>query len=620
VIQAEANQSDGAQQRPFVVVYWRLLGTVRPYLGQLVAALLCMILLAATTGLYAYMVGPLLKFLITRGEHGGFEILSLVPGLSVEKLDRDSLLAALPLFILGVALVKGISYFGQFYLMGMVGQRVVADLRDRMFDRLTSLSPTYFQRTPTGQILSRFTNDVYAIEQAVTYTVATYLRDGLQVAVLLVLAFILDWQLALITFVVMPLAIFPIVHFGKRLKQVSSESQSSLGNIADRLHETIRGMRIIQVFNAENFERGRFHQESQGYFRIMHRSFMVRALQSPVMEFLGAFGLAATIWYAGSRVTAGSLDPGHFVSFFAAVLMLYNPTKSLGRIGDLAAAGVAAAERVFVLLDEPDEIQERPGAVAIKTFEREIVFDRVSFSYGTVEVLKGVSFAARRGEVLAIVGASGAGKSTLVNLIPRFFDVGSGRISIDGFDIRDLQLRSLRGLLGMVTQEVLLFNDTVEGNVAYGLQHVDKARLREVARRAHALEFVESLPQGFGTFIGEGGIKLSGGQRQRIAIARALMRDAPILILDEATSSLDSESEREVQDALEVLMRDRTTVVIAHRLSTIRRADRILVLDGGRIVESGNHEQLLDRGGVYRRLYDLQFEENHSQEKNGISA
>lgn len=372
-------------------------------------------------------------------------------------------------------------------------------------------------------------------------------------------------------------------------------------------------MRIIQVFNAERYERERFHRENQEYFRIMHRSFMVRALQSPVMEFLGAFGLAATIWYAGSRVTAGSLDPGHFVSFFAAVLMLYNPTKSLGRIGDLAAAGVAAAERVFTVLDEPDEINERVGARAIETFNREIVFENVRFSYGSVEVLKGVSFAARRGEVLAIVGASGAGKSTLVNLIPRFFDVTGGRITIDGVDIRDLRLPSLRGLLGMVTQEVLLFNDTVEGNLAYGLKRVDRKRLLDVARRANALEFIEALPQGFETRIGEGGIKLSGGQRQRIAIARALMRDAPILILDEATSSLDSESEREVQNALEVLMRDRTTVVIAHRLSTIRRSDRILVLDEGRIVESGNHEELLDRGGVYRRLYNLQFEESRDQ-------
>jgi subfamily B ATP-binding cassette protein MsbA len=611
-------QSSDTKQRSFVVIYWRLLGTVRPYLRQLFAALACMIVLAATTGLYAYMVGPLLKFLITRGEHGGFEILSMVPGLKVDTLDRESMLAALPLFILGVALIKGISYFGQFYLMGMVGQRVVADLRDRMFARLTSLSPAYFQRTPTGQILSRFTNDVYAIEQAVTYTVATYLRDGLQVAVLLVLAFILDWQLALITFVVMPLAIFPIVHFGKRLKQVSLESQSSLGNIADRLHEAIRGMRIIQVFNAEQYERERFHQENRSYFRIMHRSFMVRALQSPVMEILGAFGLAATIWYAGGRMTAGSLDPGHFVSFFAAVLMLYNPTKSLGRIGDLAATGVAAAERVFTVLDEPDEITERPGARALQTFEREIVFDNVRFSYGSVEVLKGVSFTARRGEVLAIVGASGAGKSTLVNLIPRFFDISSGRITIDGFDIRDLQLRSLRNLLGMVTQEVLLFNDTVAGNLAYGLRHVDPAHLREVARRAHALEFIEALPQGFETHIGEGGIKLSGGQRQRIAIARALMRNAPILILDEATSSLDSESEREVQDALEVLMRDRTTLVIAHRLSTIRRSDRILVLDDGRIVEAGNHKELIDRSGVYRRLYDLQFEETREPATDSI--
>jgi len=598
-----------AAGRSFLGIYFRLLGAVKPYVRQLAGAIACMIVLALATGAYAYVIGPMLKFLVTRGVDGGHEILSLVPGLDVSALDRDLMLMALPFFILGVALVKGLSYFGQFYLMGVVGQRVVADLRANMFARLCTFSPAFFNRMPTGQIISRFTSDVYAVEQAVTYSVSSYLRDSMQVIVLSVLAFVLDWKLALIAFVVMPAAIFPIVHFGKRLKTVSTDSQVSLGAIADRLQEGIKGMRITQVFGAEQYERRRFSLENDNYLAIMLRSFAVRALQSPVMEFLGAAGLAATIWYAGGRMVAGTLDPGHFVSFFAAVMMLYNPIKSLGRIGGVTAAGVAAAERLFVLLDEPADVRDRPGARPLETGVGKLEFDKVVFSYGVERVLRDISFTVRRGEVLAIVGPSGAGKSTLVNLIPRFYDVSSGAIMIDGRDIRDVTLASLRGQVGMVTQEVVLFNDSLAANIAYGLGRLPARDLELVAERAHALDFIRALPEGFETRIGEAGVRLSGGQRQRVAIARALLKDAPILILDEATSSLDTESEREVQAALDELMSDRTTIVIAHRLSTIYRADRILVLDQGRIVEEGGHEQLLARGGLYRRLYDLQFKD-----------
>jgi subfamily B ATP-binding cassette protein MsbA len=593
--------------RSFLGTYLRLLGAVRSYTGRLVLAVLCMIVLALTTGVYAYVVGPMLKFLVSRGEGGAAEILSLVPGLDVGGMDREVMLMALPVFILVVALLKGLAYFGQFYLMGAVGQKVVADLRTRMFNWLTALSPVFFHKTPTGQIVSRFTNDVYAVERAVTYSVAAYLRDSMQVIVLTVLAFVLDWRLALIAFVVMPVSVFPIVYFAKRLKRVSTDSQVSLGTIADRLHEGIRGMRVIQVFGAEKFERERFARENRSYLSIMLKSFAVRALQSPVMEFLGALGLAATIWYAGSRMLTGSLDPANFVSFFAAVMMLYNPIKSLGRIGGTTAAGVAAAERVFELLDEKSVVLDRPGARELPAFQEALAFDKVSFTYGSGEVLREVSFEARRGEVVALVGLSGAGKSTLVNLIPRFYDVTSGKILLDGKDIRDHTLASLRAQIGMVTQEIVLFNDTVADNIAYGFSDVDETKLSQVAEKAHALGFIKELPQGFQTRIGEGGIRLSGGQRQRIAIARALMKGAPLLILDEATSSLDTQSEREVQAALETLMRDRTTIVIAHRLSTVYRADKILVLDEGRVVEEGKHEELLTRGGIYRRLYDLQF-------------
>ncbi len=597
----------GKDRAGFIATYWKLLGAVRPYLWHLVAAVVCMLVLAAATGIYAWAVGPLLKFLVSQGESGGQEILGLIPGLDPQGLDREALLWGLPLFILAVALVKGLSYFGQFYLMGLVGQKVVADLRVRMFERLMVLEPAFYQNFPTGQIISRFTSDVYAVEQAVTYAVASYLRDTLQVLVLVVLAFFLDWKLSLLAFLVLPAALFPIVYFGKRLRSVSQQSQESLGGIADRLQEAIRAIRIVQVFGGQKVETGRFAGDNRGYLRIMLRSFAVRAAQSPVMELLGAAGLAATIWYAGSRVVSGSLEPGHFVSFFAAALMMYNPLKSLGRIGDVTAAGVASAGRLFELLEREPVIRDGPGAVELEKVDGNLAFEDVRFSYGEREVLQGVSFSAQRGEVIALVGPSGAGKSTLANLIPRFYDVTGGRVTIDGRDLRQVTLSSLRRQMALVTQEVILFNDTVAANIAYARPAAGPERLEEVARQAHALDFIRQLPRGFDTRIGEGGIRLSAGQRQRLAIARALLRDAPILILDEATSSLDSESEHEVQAALDGLIENRTTIVIAHRLSTVFRADRILVLDGGRIIESGTHRELLERGGLYRRLFDLQF-------------
>ncbi len=598
------------QQFPhsFVRTYLRLLKAVRPYYGQLLLALLCMVVLAATTGLYAYLVGPMLKFLVSRGSQGTEQILTIVPGfLRVQGLNRESMMVMLPVLILVIAALKGISYFGQFYLMGRVGQKVVADLRQSMFNTLCAMSPSYFSATATGQIISRFTNDVYAVEQAVTYAVAAYLRDSMQVIILTVLAFVLDWQLAIIAFVVMPVALFPIVHFGKRLKKVSTDSQVTLGALADRLHEGVKGMRIVQVFGGEEYEQEKFQRQNQTYLQIMLKSFAVRALQSPVMEFLGAAGLAAVIWYSSSRISQGSLDPGDFISFFAAVMMLYNPLKSLGRIGNITAAGVAGAERVFELLDERSAVVEKANAKQMPRMSQELRFNDVHFSYGSKEVIRGVSFVARPGDVLALVGPSGAGKSTIVNLIPRFFDPTEGAILVDGIDLREFSLASLRANIGMVTQEIILFNDTVANNIAYGPLSSKMSLLQDVARRANALDFIEHLPDGFDTRIGEGGIRLSGGQRQRIAIARALLKDAPILILDEATSSLDTQSEREVQKALDELMKDRTTLVIAHRLSTIYKAKNILVLDKGKIIEHGDHEQLLEKGGLYRKLYDMQF-------------
>jgi subfamily B ATP-binding cassette protein MsbA len=595
-----------------LTAYLRLLRFVAPHRARFAGALACMVVLALATAAYVNLLGPVLGFLFTGRNEAVASLDRFVPHFDLASwlahVDRAEVLTALPFVLVGVALVKGTAYFGQFYLMGMVSQRVIADLRTAMFDRMLGLSPGFFAARHSGDLMSRFSADVQSVETAVSYAVSSYIRDGLTIVVMLANCFLLDWRLSLMAFVAVPATLVPIVRFARRLKRVTAQSQSSLGRISELVQEAISGMRVVQAFGMERWESKRFRDENRRWVRIMRRSFVVRALSSPLMEVMAAVGLSLAISWVGGRILRGELDPAKFFSFVAAVMLLYTPAKQLGRVGQMALQGAAAAERIFEILDARTGVPDS-GTVALPPFAREIRFEDVSFAYADRPVLQGVSFAVKRGEVVALVGASGAGKSTLAHLLPRFWDVSGGRITVDGADVRDATLASLRGAMAVVTQDTVLFNDTVRANIAYGRPELPTCEVERAARMAHAHEFVSALPRGYDTLIGEKGVLLSGGQRQRIAIARAFLKDAPILVLDEATSALDAESEREVQRALDDLRGlgvgggPRTTLVIAHRLSTIRGADRIVVLAGGRAVESGRHDELLARGGEYARLY-----------------
>jgi subfamily B ATP-binding cassette protein MsbA len=460
---------------------------------------------------------------------------------------------------------------------------------------------------PTGVLMSRITNDVNLIQGAVSSVVTGLLKDALSIVGLVGLIFYQDWKLALIAMAVLPFAFFPIVKFGRMLRGISTKSQESMGDISVILHETISGNRIVKAFGMEEYEKERFAKENFKYFKYLMKSVVVRSLSSPVMEFLGGLGIVFVIWYGGYSVIKGVSTPGNFTSFMTALLLLYEPVKRLSRMNNVLQEGMAAATRVYDILDTEPEIKDKQDAVHLPPLRHSIVLRDVQFQYGNQPVLRDINLEVTAGEVIAIVGVSGVGKTTLVNLIPRFYEVTGGAILIDGVDIRDVTISSLRAQLGMVTQQTILFNDTVQNNIAYGDVSKTKEKIVAAAKAANAHNFVMKTAQGLDMVIGEQGVRLSGGERQRLCIARALLKNAPILILDEATSSLDSEAELEVQKALDNLMAGRTTLVIAHRLSTIKNADRIVVLANGHIVEEGKHEELLRTSGEYCRLYELQF-------------
>ena len=511
--------------------------------------------------------------------------------------------------VVGLYLLKGIGAYFSDYLMTDVGQRVVRDLRDRLHSHMVGQSAAFFARRTTGQLLSRLTNDVGQVQHVVSETVGDLLQEGLGVFGYAALLFYYDARLAIVCVTAAPIIVYPLAKLGRRLRKTSRRSQEALEHLTHVAGEAYTGHRIVKAFGAEAREDAKFRKASDELYRTNMRVTRIVSVLPPIMEMLGAFAIAGALYYGAHSIAAGRLTSGEFATFVAALLFMYGPIKKLSRVNASLQQAIAAAERIFEVLDRHTEVRERPGAAMLQPFQGSVEFREVVFAYDDQArpILKGVSFTVSRGQVVALVGRSGAGKTTMMNLVPRFFDVTGGGILIDGVDVRDVTLSSLRAQIGIVTQETILFDDTVSSNIAYGRPDASRAEIEAAALAAHAHEFITTLSKGYNTMIGERGQRLSGGQRQRLAIARALLKNSPILILDEATSSLDTESELLVQEALANLMKDRTSFVIAHRLSTVRKADAIVVMDRGRIVDIGRHDELLARGGLYTRLHDLQL-------------
>jgi len=569
-------------------IYKRLLQFTKPYWAKLLLAMLCMAVVSALTAALAFMVKPVLDDVFIKKD---LRMLKLIP-----------------VAICFIYIAKGLFDFAQQYLMSYVGQRIVTDLRNKLYCHIQDMPMSFFIKHSTGELISRLSNDVNAIEGAASNAITGVIKDLFTIIALTVVIFYRDWKLASITLLLLPCTIIPIVNFGKKLKKIGLKSLSSIAELTVILQETFgSGAMIVKAFCMEEHEKKRFSKENFRFFRILMKRQFIRSISPPAMELLGGIAVALIIAYGGYSVIKGYNTPGDFFSFITALMMLYEPIKKLSKANNVIQQGMAAAERIFEILDAEPEIKDLPGAEELKEIKRSIEFVDVSFKYDGHMVLKDINLKANVGEVIALVGRSGSGKSTLVNLIPRFYEVSQGNILIDGKDIRNLTLRSLRSKIAIVTQQSILFNDTIRNNIAYGDVTKSEEEIIKAAKLAYAHDFILSLPKGYDTIIGEEGIKLSGGERQRICIARAILKDAPILILDEATSFLDSQSEEIVQKALENLMCNRTTFVIAHRLSTVQNADKILVLNKGQIVEEGRHAELLKLNGEYKRLYELQF-------------
>ena len=574
-----------------------------PHRVQFGFAVVAMGLFAGSSGALAYMFKPI------------FDDILIIIGTPDETRFSSVVLA-----ILGFSVLKGVGAYFSAYLMTDVGQRVVRDLRNELFGHILGQSASFFSQNTTGGLTSRIMNDISRIQQVVTETLGDMLRESITVVALAGLIFYLDARLALVCILCAPLVVYPLIRLGQRVRRTTRRGQEELEQLSHITVEAFAGHRIVKAFSAERFESQRFGHASERLYRLTMKVTSTLSVLPPMMEWLGALGVVGVLWYGVSRISSGTMTPGDFTSFVGALLMMYGPVKKLSRVSANIQQAIAASERVFSVLDIHSEIEDRPGARSLSGIGDKITFDDVSFAYvdgGGKNVLRGVSFEVSVGHVVAIVGLSGAGKTTLVNLVPRFFDVSAGSIRIDGTDVRDVSLSSLRKHIGIVTQDTVLFDDTIANNIAYAAHGAQPSKIEEAARAAHAHEFIEALPEGYETVIGERGQRLSGGQRQRLAIARALLKNAPILILDEATSSLDAESELLVQDALSKLLLNRTSFVIAHRLSTIRRADTIIVLDEGRVGEKGRHDELLQRSdSVYAKLYELQLFDRDLNEKD----
>jgi len=597
--------------------FWRLLGYARPYSGRLAASVLLMAVVGICHALMALLIGPIFDRVLEPASLESPVELFRLPFWNRAVYLHELLPAGIrnvwtmvAISILAVFLAKGLCDFFGNYLVNYVGLAAVTDLRNQVYGAVLGQSAAFFQERHTGRLMSSILGDIDKVQVATSHILADLLRQSFVILGLLFVVVRTDWKLAAVSLTVLPFVLIPTARIGRRIRKTTRSAQDSAAEINQILQETLTGHSIVKAFGMEPFEIRRFRQAAARMLRQNLRYVRQQALASPLIEMFAALTVVGLLTYARNQIKAELMTAGQFTSFVIALLMMYEPVKRLTGIHNIFQQALGASQRVFEYLAQEPEVKEKPGAPHLRSFSREIEFDNVSFRYpGTSgePVLDGVHLRVRAGEVAAIVGPSGAGKTTLVNLLPRFFDPTAGRIRIDGQDGREVTLASLREQIAMVTQETFLFDDTVANNISYGRRDLPPEAIERAARAALADEFIREMPQGYQTRIGERGQRLSGGQRQRIAIARALLKNAPILVLDEATSHLDAESELLVQRALANLMEGRTVIVIAHRLSTIRRADKIIVLEGGRVVEVGRHETLLELAGPYRRLHELQF-------------
>ncbi|HEY7746100.1 MAG TPA: lipid A export permease/ATP-binding protein MsbA [Desulfuromonadales bacterium] len=570
-------------------VYRRLLNYSRPYSGRIALAMLGSLGVAGSDVAAVQLLRPFMDQIVLAG--------------------NTALINLVPIVIIGLAVVKGASRYIQEYFIKTSGQLVVQDIRNDLYTHSMGLSMRFYSRTPTGSMMSRILNDVGVMQRSAADVLVEGVRESFTLVGLTISAFYNDWKLACVAFLVLPAAVVPASAIGRKIKDYTRRSQGTMGNLTSVLQETFAGVKVIKAFGTEEQEDRRFRTENRNFYKLLRKALKYDSASAPVIELLASFGIAAITWYGVHRVLSGEITQGELTSFVASVVMMYGPVKKLTKTSNTIQRSIGAAERVFEVMDEVPDIADAAGAKPLSRVRGDVVFQEVGFAYEAEPVLKNFSLHARPGEVIALVGPSGAGKSTIAGLLTRFYDPQQGAILIDGQDIRQVTLASLKRNLALVDQETFLFNTTIAENIRYGVREAGDDAVLEAARQAFADEFIRQLPEGYQTAIGDRGLRLSGGQRQRLCIARAILRDAPILILDEATSALDTESEAMVQKALANLMRNRTTFVIAHRLSTIMHADKIVVLEDGRIVQVGSHQELLQQGGLYQKLYEMQFQD-----------